>query len=168
MFLWILWATLGKLIKFKKSKNGNILIDINMTKRYHAQANSKLEILNKFGIFFLIYFHCNMLKSVVYIAKWFSYIFNYIFIYIPFYIFSFMFITGYWIQFPLLYAGTLLFIHPMYASLHQLVLSSQSFLPHPPFLGKHKSVLCVCESLFCFAGMFIWVIFQIPHISDVI
>ena len=47
-------------------------------------------------------------------------------------------------QLPVLCNRTLLFIHPIYHSLHLLVLISQSIpLPPSPHLGHHKSVLCV-------------------------
>ena len=47
-----------------------------------------------------------------------------------------------------IYIWALLFIHSIYNSLHLLTPTSQS-TPLPPFLplGKHKSVLYVCESV---------------------
>ena len=69
-------------------------------------------------------------------AKWLSYI------YILFsYSFPLWFITGYWIQFPVLYRRTLLSIHPIYSSLYLLIPNSQPIPPppptpsHPPHLG---------------------------------
>ena len=66
--------------------------------------------------------------------------------------FRLRFFTGYWIQFPILYIGTLLthfkcnslFLPTPIACMYQ----SQS-IPLPPFLplGNHKSVLYVCESV---------------------
>ena len=58
-----------------------------------------------------------------------------------------------------------LFIHPLYNSLHLLIPNSQSIPPHP--LGNHKFILSVCESV-CFIDKFICVLFEIPHISDII
>ena len=56
------------------------------------------------------------------------------------------FITGYWVQFPELYSGNLLFIHPTCNSFHLLILNSQ---PLPLLrLGSHKSVFYICESVF--------------------
>ena len=68
------------------------------------------------------------------------------------YIYSFLnlfplwFITGCWIQFPVLYRRTLLVTHPVCNSLHLLTPNSHS-IPPPPLLplDNHKSVLYVCE-----------------------
>ena len=55
------------------------------------------------------------------------------------------FIIGYWIQLPVLYSRTWLFIHSMYKSLHLLIPTSCSFpLPSPPDpLGNHQSALYI-------------------------
>ena len=76
------------------------------------------------------------------------YIYIYIYIYSFSYSFPLWFITGYWIWFPVLYSGTLLFIHALYNSLHLLIPNSQ-FIPPPSSLplGNHKSVLYVRESV---------------------
>ena len=50
-------------------------------------------------------------------------------------------ITGFWIQFPVLYSKTLLLLHSIYNSLHSLISNSQSF-PHP--LSPHHG-LPPCE-----------------------
>ena len=42
------------------------------------------------------------------------------------------FIIWYWMWFPVLYSRTLLFIHPIYNSLHLLIPNSQSILPSLP------------------------------------
>ena len=46
--------------------------------------------------------------------------------------FQLWFITGYWIQFPVLYSRILLFIHPIYHSLHLLIPNSHSIQPPAP------------------------------------
>ena len=55
--------------------------------------------------------------------KWLSYT-N---IYSLSYSFALWFVMGYWIQFSVLYSGSLLFIHPIYISLHLLIPNSHSF-----------------------------------------
>ena len=60
------------------------------------------------------------------------------------YSFPLWFIPGYCIEFPVLYGGTLLCIHPLYTSVHLFIPHSQPFpslpsSPHP----SHKSVLSV-------------------------
>jgi len=76
--------------------------------------------------------------------------------------FPLWFITGYWIYFPVLYSRTLLFIHPIYNSLHLLIQTPNPFFPHP---SATTGLFCVC---FCFVQKFISVIFYILHISDII
>ena len=62
---------------------------------------------------------------------------------------SFFFITVCWIEFPVLYSRTLLFIDHIYNTLPLLPLNSQSIPPPPTLtLGSHQSVLSV--SLFLF------------------
>ena len=57
-----------------------------------------------------------------------------------------------------------LVVYSIYNSLHLLTPNSQSFASHP--LGNYKSVLHVFEStLFC---KFVCVLFEIPHVSDII
>ena len=52
------------------------------------------------------------------------------------------------IQLPVLYSWTLLFIHPIYISLHLLIPNSQSIPPSPPLpSGNHKSVVYICQSI---------------------
>ena len=91
------------------------------------------------------------------------------YIYILFlYSFPLWFITGYWIEFPVLYSRTLLFIHSISTSLHLLIPTSTPSLPHPPPPWQ-PSVCSLCPWFcFCFIDKFICVIFQIPHISDII
>ena len=48
---------------------------------------------------------------------------------------------------PMRYSRTLLFIHPVYNSLHLLISNSQSVPSLPYTSGNHKSVLYVCESV---------------------
>ena len=59
-------------------------------------------------------------------ANWLSYTHIY-----NFFLYSFLlwFIPGDWIQFPVLYSRTLLFIHPIYTSLHLLIPDSHSVPP---------------------------------------
>ena len=61
------------------------------------------------------------------------------------YSFPLWFITGYWIQFPVLYSRILLFIHSIYNSLHLLIPDSQSFPCLPPYPSTVSLLfLCVC------------------------
>ena len=62
-----------------------------------------------------------------YTAKWFSYKYTHILHFKN--SFPLWFIPGDWIEFPVLYSRTLLFIHPRYNSLHLLIPNSQSILP---------------------------------------
>ena len=78
--------------------------------------------------------------------------------------FSIIAYPGDWIQFPVLYIRTLLFIHSKCNILHIPTPNSQSIpIPSPLPLGKHKSVLYVCVSI-----SVICAIFQIPHIIDIL
>ena len=56
------------------------------------------------------------------------------------FLFHYFNIIGYWTLFPVLYRRTLLFIHPLHASLHLPISNSQCFPPQRPLpLGNHKS-----------------------------
>ena len=57
------------------------------------------------------------------------------------YSFTLWFITEYWIESPVLYGRTLLFIHPTYNSLYLLIPNSQSLPPHPLPLGTCDRVV---------------------------
>ena len=83
-------------------------------------------------------FHCSSTKCKVWwillnikSTEWFS-AFHYIFS------FPLWFITGYWIWFFILYTKTLLFIHPIYNSLHLLIPNSQT-IPSPARLLPWQS-----------------------------
>ena len=96
------------------------------------------------------------------------YIYIYTHIYIIFKIFfPLWFIIGYWTWFPVLYSRTLS-VHCLSTSLHLLAPASctpslsQAPLPWQP----QVCFLCLCVC-FWFTGMFICVIFQIPHRSDI-
>ena len=98
-------------------------------------------------------------------AKWLRYIhIDVLFLY-PF---PLWFLIGYWVQFPVLYSRTLLFIHPIYNSLHLPAPNSWSipFLPASPFWQRHlcSPGLQVC---LCFIDNFICAIFQIPNVSAI-
>ena len=57
-----------------------------------------------------------------------------------------------------------LIAHSLYNSLHLLTLNSQSIPPPPSWQPQFCSLyLCVC---FCFIDRFIYVIFEVPHISE--
>ena len=62
-------------------------------------------------------------------------------------------ITGYWIEFSVLDGRTLLFIHPVYTSLHLLIPNSQSTPPCPLWQPQVCS-LCLQVS-FCFTDNFV-------------
>ena len=89
-----------------------------------------------------------------YTAKWLSYTYIYSF---P-HSFPLCFVTGYWIQFPVLYNRTLLFIHSLYHSLHLLIADSQfiHLLPPSP-LATQVCSLWLWVS-FCFVDKFTCVI----------
>ena len=74
--------------------------------------------------------------------------------------FPLWFITGFWIRFPALYSRTLLFIHPVYNSLHLLIPDSQYFplLHSPPLWQPQVSSLCLWFC-FSFVDRFIWALF---------
>ena len=59
--------------------------------------------------------------------------------------FPLWFIT--YIEYSYLCCGVGPCFHPVCNSLHLLILNSQPFLPSPNPLGKHRSVLYVCESV---------------------
>ena len=78
------------------------------------------------------------------------YTYTFFFIFFPLW-----FITRYWIQFPVLYSRTLLFIHSIYTSLHLLIPKSQS-KPLPP-TSSLVTTSRFSMSLFCFTDRFICV-----------
>ena len=95
-------------------------------------------------------------KSFLFKYSWFTMLCEFLvyskviqlYIYILFLFFSIWFITGYWIEFPVLCSRTLLFIRPIYSSLRLLNPNSRSIPPpHPLPLGNHKSVLYVYQSV---------------------
>ena len=77
---------------------------------------------------------------------------TYVCIHISIFLYSFplYFISGYWIQFPVLYNRTLWFIHPICNSLHLLIPNFQSKLPHSPSLLASTNLFSVSVSLFLF------------------
>ena len=83
-------------------------------------------------------------------AKWFTYTYS----------FPLWFITGYWIELPVLYSRILLFIHPIYNSLQLLTPNSQSFSPRTPPTPWQPQVWSLCLWVcFCFIDRFICVAF---------
>ena len=85
--------------------------------------------------------------------KWFSYIHVYI---CTFFFLSFplWFTTQYWIQFPVLYSKTLLFIHSIYNSFQLLTPKSHFILPPSFFPLATINLFCISESLFLFCSLF--------------
>ena len=83
--------------------------------------------------------------------------------------FPLWFIPGGWIQFPVLYNRTSLFIYSKCNSLHLLYQSQMPSpsrpLPHPHLATTSDLCLGVC---FCFVDRFVSVIFYIPHLSGII
>ena len=76
-----------------------------------------------------------------YTAKWFSYKYTHILHFKN--SFPLWFVPGDWIEFPVLYSRTLLFIHPRYSSLHLRIPNSQSILPLLlPLLLSHLVTNC--------------------------
>ena len=87
-----------------------------------------------------------------YTAKWFNYMQIHIYIYIYIYIYActFFSILVYHRILHVLYSRTLLFIYPIYTSLHLLISSSQSFPPLLLSLLATTSLFCMSVSLFLF------------------
>ena len=87
-------------------------------------------------------------------AKWLSYT------HIPSFSYSFplWFIIGYWIEFPVLYSRTLLFIHPIHTSLHLLIPNSHS-IPSPPTSPLATTSLFFMSVCFCFVYRITCIIF---------
>ena len=106
-----------------------------------------------FAFIFLIYkillkYSCFIIADTCCIGKWSSYICIHTHIQKEYiYSFSWSFITWYWIEFPVLYSRTLLFIPLIDDNLCFLIPVSHFILPQTFPLGKHKSVLYVCESV---------------------
>jgi len=89
------------------------------------------SLLSSFLLNFILYWSIFDLQCCVNfcpIAEWFidTYIHSFS-CYFPLW-----FITGYWIQFPVIYSSTLLFIHSLYNNLHLLIPSFQSTPPPTP------------------------------------
>ena len=82
------------------------------------------------------------------------------------YSFLLWFITGCWIESPGLYSRTLLFLRPVYNSLHLLTPTFPSVFPPNPSPLATTSLFSMSVILLCFVGRFICV--QIPHVSDII
>ena len=75
------------------------------------------------------------------------------------YSFPLLFITGYWIEFPVLYSRTLLLIHSIYNSLHLLIPKSQYSPLQPSFPLSTTSLFVLCLWVcFCFIDKFICVV----------
>ena len=72
------------------------------------------------------------------------------------YSFPLWFITGYWIEFPVLYSRILLFIHPTYNSLHLLISNFQSFPPPSTFLLVRTRLFSTSVNLFLFHKYVHW------------
>ena len=96
---------------------------------YHwLSATNLLLLYSLFDPFHLFIFKNLFYWSIVYLqcvnfcctAKWVIHIYAFS------YSFPLWFLTGYWIQVPVLYSRTLLFIHPIHNSLHLLTPNSQS------------------------------------------
>ena len=63
----------------------------------------------------------------------------------------------------MLHSKTVLFLHPVYISLHLPISNSQFFLP----TSLATTSLFYLWACFCSIGRFICVLFKIPHISDI-
>ena len=107
---------------------------------YDLQGFHRFLFLNKAYYFF----NWSIVDLQCCTARWLSYTYIYTFFFL--YSFPLWFISGDWIQFPVLYSRTLLFIHSECNSLHLPNVNSLS-IPLPPPLGNHKSDLYVCESV---------------------
>ena len=79
----------------------------------------------------------------------YTHIHTHIYMYISFSCsFPLWFITGYWIQFPVLHSRTLLFISPKYTSFHLLIPSSNPSFPHLTSPLATRSLLSMSLRLF--------------------
>ena len=140
---------------------------------YREMKLSPWEWIHSLSLFFLNLFywrtvdlpHCVNFYCT---AKWFSYTYI-LYIYSFSSSFPWWLITGYWIQFLVLYSRTLLFFHPINNSLHLLIPTSQSFPSWAPatlatyslFYLKtytsqefHATLLCFLESMTFFPPRF--------------
>ena len=83
-----------------------------------------------------------------YKAKWFINTHMHTHVYHFLYSFLLWLITGYWIQFPVLYCRTLLFIHFIHNSLHLIIPNSKQIPSQPSLpLANCKSIVYVYESV---------------------
>ena len=91
----------------------------------------------------------------------------YIYIHSSSYSFPLWFITGYWIQFPVLYSRTLLFIHSLYTSLHLLIQTPNPTLSQPPAFLKNfywSTVALPCRV--CFHCTIKWIHYKYTQIPS--
>ena len=117
--------------------------------RSRRAPQSKTIILLFKNFILLKYSWCTMLCSFLLYSKVIQ---LYIYIHSFSYSFPLWFITGYWIQFPVLYSRALLFIHALHNSLHLLTPNSQSIPLPPPSSLATTSLFSMSVSLFLFRG----------------
>lgn len=110
-------------------------------------------------IIFLIILKYSWFTVLIFSVQWYSQVTQFIYIYthihthIYMYIsfscsFPLWFITGYWIQFPVLRSKTLLFISPKFTSFHLLIPSSNPSFPHLTSPLATRSLLSMSLRLF--------------------
>ena len=88
--------------------------------------------------FFTLFYTAALISSIQQSDSVYIYIHLFIYMYYLWCSFSQWCITEYWIWFPVLYCRTSLFFHPMYNSLHLLIVNSHSVrLPCPTAATTH-------------------------------
>ena len=130
------------------SLNGSLAFTEGLRKQpLKAQYNPTIKLRVEFLLSFLKYSWFTMLLiSAVQQGDSVIYIYTHSFLY-PF---PLWFITGYGIEFPVLYSRTLLFIHPICHSLHLLTQTPSTSLPHPPSPSATTSLISMSACLFLF------------------
>ena len=119
---------------------------------------TSLAFLARAGRFFIAEPPWKPCYPSIFMYNWFTMLFNFrCAAVIPLYIYTIflcsfllLFITGYWISFPVLYSRTSLFTHLIYNGLHLLIPNSHTISPQPPCLLAATSLFSHLLVCFCF------------------
>ena len=120
-----------------------------MLRSNHFQCSQPTTLLHKLCLLHIILIaHYNLPASWVFVifttVSWVIFFFDILF---KKYCFPLWFITVYWIELPVLYIRTLLFIYSKGNNLHLPTPNSQSIPLFPYPLGNHRSILYESISL---------------------